>query len=134
MNMKTVWPVSSVTPFVRRMVAVSLLLVFPTLPGWAAKPTYFSVGTASVDITPDYPVRLCAYGVRQNESEGIDQHIFAQSLAIGTDREGPALVLVVDNIIVPAYMRDDLVARRAKKTRVRNERVTVCSTHTHWRR
>ena len=118
----------------RRPVVLALLLVLQALPAWAAKPakpTYYSVGAASVDITPDYPVRLCGYGVRQNESQGIDQHIFAQALAIGTDKEGPALVLTVDNIIVPTYMRDDLVARLAKKTRVRNDHFTVCSTHTH---
>ena len=131
MSMKAVWPVFSMTPPLRRSVVVALLLVLQTLPAWAAKPTYYSVGAASVDITPDYPVRLCGYGVRQNESQGIDQHIFAQALAIGTDKEGPALVLTVDNIIVPTYMRDDLVARLAKKTRVRNDHFTVCSTHTH---
>jgi Neutral/alkaline non-lysosomal ceramidase, N-terminal/Glycosyltransferase WbsX len=97
----------------------------------AAKPTYYSVGAASIDITPDYPIRLSGYGVRLKESEGIDQHIFAQALAIGTDRQGPALVLAVDNVAVPGCVREDLVARLAKKTHVRNERLTLCSTHTH---
>ena len=32
---------------------------------------------------------------------------------------------------MPAYIREDLAARLAKKTRVRNERLTLCSTHTH---
>jgi len=101
------------------------------LPGRAAKPTYYSVGAATIDITPDYPVRLSGYGVRQKESEGIDQRIFAQALAIGTDREGPALLVAVDNVAVPADIREELAARLARKTRVRNERLTLCSTHTH---
>ena len=130
-TMKHLLPLSAIAPWLRRATAVALTLLCQALPGWAAKPTYYSVGAASVDITPDYPVRLCGYGVRQNESQGVDQHLFAQALAIGTDKEGPALVLTVDNIIVPAYMRDDLVARLARKTRVRNDHLTVCSTHTH---
>jgi hypothetical protein len=122
---------TAVTSRLRFPALVMMFIVFHALSGWAAKPTSYSVGAASVDITPDYPVRLCGYGVRQNESQGIDQHLFAQALAIGTDKEGPALVLTVDNIIVPAHMRDDLVTRLAKKTRVRNDHLTVCSTHTH---
>jgi hypothetical protein len=131
MNVKATWLRLPIIGWVWRSALVALWLFFQVLPGWAAKPTYYSVGAASVDITPDYPVRLCGYGVRQNESSGIDQHIFAQALAIGTDKEGPALVLAVDNIIVPTYMRTDLVARLARKTRVRNDHLTVCSTHTH---
>jgi hypothetical protein len=107
------------------------LLAGLALSGHAAKPTYYSVGAASIDITPDYPVRLSGYGGRRNESEGIDQRIYAQAMAIGTDREGPALVLAVDNVAVPAYLREELAARLARKTKVRNERLTLCSTHTH---
>jgi hypothetical protein len=114
-----------------RSVLAFVLLVSLALPGRAAKPTYNSVGVASIDITPDYPVRLSGYGARQKESEGIDQRIYAKALAIGTDREGPALLVAVDNVAVPAYMRDELTARLAKKTRVRNERLTVCSLHVH---
>src|SRR5512139_609373 len=115
--MKAFWSTFTTVPRLRQSTLIAAMFVSQALPGWAAKPTYYSVGAASLDITPDYPVRLCGYGVRQNESEGVDQHIFAQALAIGTDKEGPALVLAVDNIIVPAYMRDDLAARLAKRTR-----------------
>ena len=120
--MNSLWPYS---------LLVLPLLLCCALPGYAAKPAYYSVGAASIDITPDYPIRLSGYGGRVKESEGIDQRIFAQALAIGTDREGPALVLAVDNVAVPAYIREDLTARLAKKTRVRNERFALCSTHTH---
>ena len=108
-----------------------MFLISLSLPAHAAKPSYYSVGAASVDITPDYPIRLSGYGGRQKESEGIDQRIFAQALAIGTDREGPALLLTVDNVAVPADIREELASRLAKKSRVRNERLTLCSTHTH---
>lgn len=121
----------SVRSLLLRAALAVVVLTFASLPAHAAKPAYYSVGAASVDITPDYPVRLSGYGGRQKESEGIDQRIFAQALAIGTDREGPALVLAVDNVAVPAYIRENLIMRLAKKTRLRNERFTLCSTHTH---
>ena len=120
--MSNLWPYS---------LLVLPLLMCCALPGQAAKPTYYSVGAASVDITPDYPIRLSGYGARTKESEGIDQRIFAQALAIGTDHEGPALVIAVDNVAVPAYIREDLAARLAKTSRVRFDRFTLCSTHTH---
>ncbi len=97
----------------------------------SAKETSYAIGAASIDITPDYPVRLSGYGARTKESEGIDERIFAQALAIGTDRDGPALVVAVDNVAVPAYMREDLAARLACKSSVVAERLTLCSTHTH---
>ncbi len=121
----------SVRSLLLRSALAVVVLAFVSLPAHAAKPTYYNVGAASVDITPDYPVRLSGYGGRQKESEGIDQRIFAQALAIGTDREGPALVLAVDSVAVPAYIREELAARLAKKTRVRSERLTLCSTHAH---
>jgi hypothetical protein len=101
------------------------------LPAQAAKDTFYSVGVAQVDITPDYPIRLSGYGARQKESEGIDERIFANALAIGTDHEGPAVLLTVDNVAVPAYMRNEVAARLAKNTRVRPDHLAVCCIHTH---
>ena len=128
--MKAVRPLPLFLPLMPTSLVAALLLSL-ALPSQAAQPAYYSVGAASIDITPDYPVRLSGYGGREKESEGIDQRIFAQALAIGTDGEGPTLVLAVDNVAVPAYIREELAARLATKTRVRHERLTLCSTHTH---
>lgn len=89
------------------------------------------VGAASVDITPDYPVRLSGYGGRREPNTGIAQHIFAKALAIGTDEEGPAVLVTVDNCGVPAAMRDEVLRRLSSKTKVRGERFAICSSHTH---
>jgi hypothetical protein len=111
---------------------ISALLVFCcVLPALAAKETFYPVGAAQVDITPDYPIRLSGYGVRQKESEGIDQHIFAQALAIGGDKKSLAVLITVDNVAVPAYLREEVAARLAKKAGLRNERFALCSTHAH---
>jgi hypothetical protein len=84
-----------------------------------------------VDITPDYPIRLSGYGARQKESEGIDQHIFAQALAIGDTKKSLAILITVDNVAVPACMREEVAARLARKASLHNERFTLCSTHAH---
>ena len=87
------------------------------------------VGVASVDITPDYPVRLSGYGSRRDVNKGVLQHIYAKALAIGSDAEGPAVIVTVDNCGVPRAMRNAVVA--ALNGAVKDENFTICSSHTH---
>jgi putative membrane-bound dehydrogenase-like protein len=89
------------------------------------------VGAAKVDITPDYAVRLSGYGNRRELSEGVKQHIFAKALAIGSDDEGPAVLVTVDNVGVPAAIREEVVRRLAAKTKVMDQRFALSSSHTH---
>lgn len=84
-----------------------------------------------MDITPDYPVRLSGYGGRRLPNTGVSQHIFAKALAIGSEEEGPAVLVTVDNVGVPGSMRDEVLRRLATKSKVRDERFAICSSHTH---
>jgi hypothetical protein len=115
----------------RDLVLAPLLLTLGSLPSLAAKETFFSVGAAQVDITPDYPIWLNGYAAREKESEGVDQYIFAQALAIGGDKKSMTLLLTVDNVGVPASVRNEVAARLAKKAGLRDERFALCSTHAH---
>ena len=117
--------------FLPRLLLSVLLLFLAALPSLAARETFYPVGAAQVDITPDCPIWLNGYAARQNESEGIDQHIFAQALAIGGGKKSLTILLTVDNVGVPASVRDEVAARLAKKTGLRNERFALCSTHAH---
>ncbi|MDQ6630685.1 MAG: neutral/alkaline non-lysosomal ceramidase N-terminal domain-containing protein, partial [Verrucomicrobiota bacterium] len=94
------------------------------------KPKIYSVGAAKIDITPDYPIRLNGYFARTNESEGIIQHLFAKALAIGTDKENPAVLISLDNCIIPGDLRDQLLNRLAKRGIV-SEKFAICTSHTH---
>src|SRR4051812_13184863 len=76
-----------------------------------AKESLTEVGIAKIDITPDYPIRLCGYAVRKKESEGVSQHLWAKALAIGSDKEGPAILIAVDNTGVPASIRNEVAQR-----------------------
>jgi hypothetical protein len=90
-----------------------------------------AVGAASVDITPDYPVRLSGYGSRREPHVGVALPIHAKALAIGSDAEGPAVLVTVDNCGVPGTMRDEVLRRLSAKTKVRHERFAIASSHTH---
>lgn len=89
-----------------------------------------SIGAASVDITPDFPIRLSGYAVRTTEATNVAQRIWAKALAIGTDAEGPVVLITVDATGVPKSVRDAVASRLAQK-QIDPRRVTVCSTHTH---
>jgi hypothetical protein len=89
------------------------------------------VGVAKIDITPDYPIRLTGYAVRKKESEGVAQHLWAKALAIGSDKDHPAILITVDNCGVPANVREEVVQRLHKEKRLDPDRVAICSTHTH---
>jgi putative membrane-bound dehydrogenase-like protein len=93
-------------------------------------PQTYLVGVASLDITPDYPIRLSGFGFRRTESEGVMARIFARALAIGSDTEGPVLLLTVDT----TGISDPIVAELAQRLAplgVKRERIAVTGTHTH---
>jgi hypothetical protein len=96
----------------------------------AAEPRWIA-GAAKVDITPDYPVRLSGYGSRRTEFEGVEQHIFAKALALRAGDGPAAIVITVDNCGVPGHVRDEVARRLKAKAGVPDERVAMCSSHTH---
>lgn len=107
-----------------------LLLPLTTFSSVAASPL-IPAGAASVDITPDYPVRLSGYGGRRLPNTGVSLHIFAKALALGTDSEGPAILITVDNVGVPASIRAEVLRRLQADTKATDARFAICSSHTH---
>jgi putative membrane-bound dehydrogenase-like protein len=97
----------------------------------AAGTVEFEIGAAKVDITPEYPIRLTGYAVRKTESEGVEQRLGAKALAIGSDKEPPAILITVDNCGVSARIIDEVAKRLAQRAGIRRERLAVCSSHTH---
>src|SRR4030095_13108946 len=55
------------------------------------------VGAARINVTPTEPTRLTGYAVRKTSHVGVEQQLWAKALAIGSDREGPAVLLTLDN-------------------------------------
>jgi len=117
--------------FLRLLICAAVAIAFSTPCAIEAAEAFVLVGIARVDITPDFPVRLSGYGSRRTESEGAEQRIFIKALVIGSDADGPALLLAVDNCGVPDSMRDELARRLVAKSKVTAERIAICSSHSH---
>src|SRR5215475_9088582 len=84
-----------------QVIVMSWLILFFLLPGGVkAESETLRVGIAETDITPDYPVRLSGFGSRRTESEGVTQKIHAEAMAFEDQKEGPAILITVDNLSV----------------------------------
>ena len=76
----------------------------------SADPT-MPIGVARLDVTPDFP-RLDDDDGREREAAGGDQRLWAKALAIGGDQgDGPAVLMVVENLGLPASMTDEVAGR-----------------------
>ena len=99
-------------------------------------PCSHTVGVASIDVTPDYPIRLNGFGFRRTESAGIRQRLWAKAMAISDiDSEkhptgAPAVMIVVDTLGIPDALHREVAARLAPFG-VRPERLSIVATHTH---
>lgn len=88
------------------------------------------VGVASVDITPSEPIRLTGYPDRRVPTDSVAQRLSARALAIGSDAEGAAVLVVAELVGIPSGLSDDL-ARRLRPRGVDRSRLVVAVTHTH---
>jgi neutral ceramidase len=112
----------------------SLLVAFLVIvasPGQAANPSPSPVGVARIDITPTEPIRLTGYAVRKTNSTGVEQKLWSKALAIGSDAEGPALLITLDLCGIAERTYLEIVHRLAEKAGVKPERVALACSHTH---
>jgi putative membrane-bound dehydrogenase-like protein len=89
------------------------------------------VGVAKRDITPDYPIRLSGYGNRRTESDGVAQRLWAKALAVGSDADGPAVLVTVDNCGVPDGLTEEIARRLKQRGGIARERFALAFSHTH---
>ena len=110
------------------LVAIASLL----LPANSNADVLTPVGVARVDISPLQPVPLMGYASRAKLAppQGVAQRIYARALAIGTGQNA-AVVLTIDNCILPGAITEKVRRRVAKKAGMRPERLTLTVTHTH---
>lgn len=89
------------------------------------------IGVARSDITPDYPIRLTGYAARSGPSTGVAQRIWAKAIAIGSDREGPRVLVTVDNCGVARGIVEEVGKRVLPRTGLKREHLVIASSHTH---
>jgi hypothetical protein len=114
-----------------------LLFAFATSPAFSSGHAPFdihgrthSVGLSKIDITPDYPIRLNGYIGRNAESTNTIGRLYAKAIALGSDREKPAILICVDNCIVPHRVYEEVVARLAKRG-IAREKLVILVSHSH---
>lgn len=114
------------------------ILILVSTPLAAAAPV--PVGVATVDVTPDYPIRMVGYSDRKTESEGVASRLKARAIAIGADAgpagdhnrgDGPSVLIAVDNLGIAAPIAEAVADRLKAKAGIPRERLVVCATHTH---
>ena len=93
--------------------------------------TLYQVGVAAIDVTPHQPIRLRGYSGRHQESNGVIQRLWAKALAIKSPKREAALLITLDNCLIPGYLRSELAARLQKKTGLHPDRFAITATHTH---
>ena len=97
----------------------------------AAEPTV-AVGVARIDITPELPIRLSGYQSRPAEATRVEAPMTARALAIGSDAEGPVVIVTAEVIAVSEAISEAVAAAvRVKHPAVTRERIAVCATHQH---
>ncbi len=102
------------------------------LVGLSASEPLVSVGVARADITPELPIRLAGYQQRAAEATRVVAPLQVRALAIGSDSEGPVVLVAAEVIAVSAALSNAVAeAVRAKYPGIARERVAVCATHQH---
>ena len=91
----------------------------------------YAVGLARIDVTPDGPIRLCGYAARTNETTEVETRLFARAVAIGSNDEGPAVLVALDATAIPQTITDEVARRLGEKAGVRPDRFVLTVTHTH---
>jgi putative membrane-bound dehydrogenase-like protein len=121
-----------------RLLFVCLLFFAMSKDGTADNLPLIPVGAATVDITPDYPVRLAGYASRQEESDGITARIHARALAIGgagnfaeTVTQPLAVLVTVDNCGVTADVVESVFDVLSADLPLQRSHFALSSTHTH---
>lgn len=90
------------------------------------------VGVASIDITPEGPIRLAGYGAREKtESEGVLQKLHAKAMAFGSDAENASVLITVDLVGITWPLTSKLAEQLAKKAGIQPGHLVICASHTH---
>ena len=99
----------------------------------AVAPAAFAVdvGVARVDVTPAEPIRLTGYASRKAPHVAVEQKLWAKALAIGSDRERPAVLITLDNCGIAEETWREVRSRLAKSAKLRPANVVIASSHTH---
>ena len=95
-------------------------------------PSTVEAGVASIDITPQFPIRMAGYAARlSTEADSVLQPISAKALALGSDGQHPSLLITVDLVGIPWRITKEVVDFLSKEKGIDPAQVAICASHTH---
>lgn len=92
--------------------------------GWKA-------GAAAVDLTPQDSVWMGGYAGRNHGSQGVALKIFAKALAIEDSAGARFVIVTLDLVSVPRYLRETLAQRVKAEYGLPSEALLLNASHTH---
>lgn len=109
---------------------LQFLVIFILCRGPIFAQQIISVGTASIDISPDSPIALTGYGGRAGTYEKIEQRLWAKALVMSDPSGKTAILITTDLIGFPASLADQL-AEDLEPYGIKRHQLAVTATHTH---
>ena len=106
-----------------------LLLIVPIIS--LAQPPALKVGTAVADITPETPIWLSGYAVRQKPAAGVLQPLHAKALAIDDGQGGNIVIVTVEVLGLSKEIVDEVRAKAGMGRINDHSRILFNSSHTH---
>ena len=96
------------------------------------KPVMVDAGVASVDITPEFPIRMSGYAARlSSEADSVLQPISAKALALGSDNQHPSVLITVDLVGIPWRITKEVADFLSKQKGIDPAQIAICASHTH---
>ncbi|WP_262249635.1 hypothetical protein [Parapedobacter soli] len=90
------------------------------------------VGVARIDITPSVPMRLSGFAARPVVKATETLHkLSAKALALGSDSEGPSIIITVDLLGVQWRIASQVMERISAKTGIDPAQIVIAASHTH---
>ena len=108
---------------------------FGEIPVQPDPPTYNSfswkAGVSKIDITPDQPLWMAAYGSRTSPSEGTLHPIWVKALALEDAQGNQSVVITSDLLGFPKAMSDNIRQSVESRYGLTKAQVILNSSHTH---
>ena len=116
--------------FIQTIILILLLSNFHVYSQGSSKKREIKVGVASIDITPETPIRLAGFALRTKaESDTVSLPLNAKALAFGNNYNDLSLMITVDLIGI-SYQISETVKKRLSGI-INPDRVSISASHTH---
>lgn len=89
-------------------------------------------GVATIDITPETPIRLTGYGAREkSETTDIMHRLEGKALAIGSDQQKPLIIITVDLLGITERVANRVRKELQARANIDPAQVGFMASHTH---